>query len=81
MCSCETQWISFRGHVEFWKSHEEEAAECGSKESTVDRLKSAVWGRVDVQAGRAEELNSFLAWYVIAADREHTGLIAEDAWA
>ena len=81
MSSCEIQWITFGGDVEFGESHEEEAAECGSEESTVDRLKSAIWGRVDVQAGGAEELNSFLAWYVIAADGEHTGLIAEDAWA
>ncbi len=81
MRSCEVQWIVFSGDIEFGESHEEEAAERGSEESTVDRLKSAVWGGVDVQAGGAEKLNSFLAWDVIAADGKDTGLIAEDAWA
>lgn len=80
MCSGEIQWVAFGGDVELGKGHEEEAAECGSKKSAVDGLESAIRGRVDVQAGGAEELNGFLARYVIATDGEDTSLIAEDAW-
>ena len=81
MCSCEIEWIAFGGDVEFGKGHEEEAAEGGSKKCTIDRLKPAVRGRIDVQTGRAEELDGFLAWYVIAANGKNPGLITEDAWA
>ena len=81
MCCCEVQWIAFGRDIEFGESHEEEAAKCSSKEGTVDRLKTTVRGSIDVQARGAEELNSFLAWYVIAANGKDAGLIAEDAWA
>lgn len=81
MCSCEVQRIAFGGDVEFGEGHEEKATECGSKEGTVDGLKSAVWRRVDIQTGRAEELNGFLAWYIIAANGQDTGLITKDSGA
>ena len=79
MCSCEVQWIAFGGDIELGEGHEEKATECCSKESTVDRLESAVWRRVDVQTRGAEELNSLLARYVIATNGEDTGLITENA--
>ena len=79
MCSCEVQWIAFGGDIELGEGHEEKATECRPKESTVDRLESAVWRRVDVQTRGAKELNSFLARYVIAANGEDASLIAENA--
>ena len=81
MSGGEVQGIAFCGDVEFWKGHEEEAAECCAEKGAVDGLEAAIWGVVDVEAGRAEEFDGFLAGNVAAAYGQNPGLIAKHALA
>ena len=69
MCRCEIQRITLGGDVELGEGHEEKAAEGCAKKGAVDGLETAVrWG-VDIEAGWAEQLDGFLAGYVVAPHR------------
>lgn len=81
MGGCEIQRIAFCGDVEFGERHEEETAKCCAEECAVDGLKAAIWGGVDVQTAGAEEFDSLLPRYVVAADGQYASLVAEDTWA
>lgn len=72
------RWLSAAIEIGVRECHEEETTERGTEEGAIDGLKSAVGRGVDVQTSRAEELDSFLAWGVCAANGKHLCTVTED---